>query len=266
MVFETLFNMKELAKNPIKLFIFTVLLSFVGIVTAYFLFPNSLGITSVAFVSLLLLPSLNSIFICESKTEFKEKKISFLGVITKHLPIFKTFLILTFGIFFSFLVLSILHTPEMTHVLFAEQLSPISSGMAIAPDFDFNAIAQNNLRVLYITFAISLIYGAGVIIMLAWNASVWGVIIGTTLRKGFSTAGTNLVPYLASNLLQIFPHLFLETLGYLGAAVSGGLLAMCVLYQRIRSKRFLYTLTDVFLIFVVSIVLIFISAFIEINI
>ena len=169
------------------------------------------------------------------------------------------------SVFVTFLFLGLMHTPETSAKLFAAQLSFVQDG-ALSMNFDFNAIAQNNLRVLYVTFGISLIYGAGVIIMIAWNASVWGTIIGTVIRKGFENSGANILSYTAASLLQIMPHLLLESLAYLGAAVSGGMLALCAIFQKGQSKRFLYTLTDSFLIFAVSIGLILLSAFIEINI
>jgi len=265
MVLESLFDAKVLLKEPVRLFLLVLLISFIGIGTSYFLFPEYLGVMAVSFIALLLLPLINKIFVCSAKNKFANPKITFKYLFQQHFPMFKIFFILMLSVFVTFLVLGIVHPPEMSAQLFKAQLSFIQDGAPVA-DFDFNAIAQNNLRVMYITFGISLIYGAGVIIMLSWNASVWGIIIGSTIRKGFATAGTNIFAYLAVSLIQIMPHLLLESLAYLGAAVSGGMLALCAVFQKGSSRRFLYTLTDSFLILVVSIGLILLSALIEINI
>lgn len=264
MVLESIFESKKLIKEPVRLFLLSVMMSFIGMATSFFLFPPYAGVMSVAFISLLLFPSIHGIFVCGGKTKFDIKHMTLMSVFKRHIPIFKIFFIITAGIFTTFFVLSLLSPAPWISELFKPQLYPLNSQISTAV-LDFNAIAQNNLRVMYITFAISLVYGAGVMIMLSWNASVWGVIIGTTLKKGVTSA-TPLWAYFTLNLLQILPHLILETAGYLGAAVSGGMLAMCVVYQRIRSKQFMYSLTDAFLILTISIVLILISAFIEINI
>jgi hypothetical protein len=265
MVLESLFDAKVLLKEPFRFFLLVLLLSFLGIGTAYFLFPEYLGVMAVSFIALLLLPLLNNIFICSAKSQFSEKKLTIKYIVQQHFPTLKIFFVLMLAVFMTFLFLGLVHSPDMSANLFKAQLSFVGNGTSNT-NLDFHAIAQNNLRVMYVTFGISLIYGAGVIIMLSWNASVWGIIIGTTIRKGLTISGSNILAYIAVNLLQIMPHLLLESMAYLGAAISGGMLALCAVFQKGPSKKFLYTLTDSFLILVISIALILISALIEINI
>lgn len=266
MVLESIFDTKKLLENPLYLFGLVVLISLIGLLTSFLLFPEYFGVMSIAFISLLLFPLLHNIFTGSAKNNFKSKKIDFASIIKQHYPIFKVFAILMFSVFFVFLLLGIIFTPEMTVTLFKDQLSLVENSVNIVSGFNFHAIAQHNLKVMFVTFGISLIYGAGVIIMLSWNASVWGIVIGSTIRKGIAMTGSSAWIYIAIQLAQIVPHLILESLAYLGAAISGGLLAICVVFQNIHSKRFLYTLTDSFFVLTISIGLILLSALIEINI
>ncbi|MDD5182058.1 MAG: hypothetical protein PHC66_02700 [Candidatus Nanoarchaeia archaeon] len=266
MVLESIFDTKKLLERPFYLFGLVIVISLIGLLTSFLLFPDYFGVMSIAFIALLLFPLLHNIFTGSAENHFKKSRIDFVLIFKQHYPIFKTFAILMLAVFVVFLALGIVFTPEMSAKLFKEQLGLVEDSVNTVSGFNFHAIAQNNVRVVFITFGISLIYGAGVIIMISWNASVWGVIIGSSIRKGISLTGSSALAYIAAQLAQIVPHMILESLAYLGAAISGGLLAICVVFQNIHSKRFVYTITDSLFVLTLSIILILLSAIIEINI
>lgn len=80
----------------------------------------------------------------------------------------------------------------------------------------FHEIVANNLWVFSVTFLLTFFIASGVLFVLAWNASVLGVLIGTLASSAFE------VPVLT---VYYLPHGLLEVGGYVLAGIAGALLS-----------------------------------------
>jgi len=72
----------------------------------------------------------------------------------------------------------------------------------------------NNLKVLVVCLIASLVYGAGAIFIITWNASVWGVVFALIAKNSALAAGQN--PYAAFALMLVLSFLL-----FAGCTASG---------------------------------------------
>jgi uncharacterized membrane protein SpoIIM required for sporulation len=120
----------------------------------------------------------------------------------------------------------------------------------------FLAILENNIYVMILTLLFSLIFGAGAIFILAWNASVIAAAIGIFTRYNIKDIPFGLVRYMIHGIPEIG--------AYFVAALAGGMFGFGVLKNGFRSKMFLRVLENVVLLLVIAIVLLIIAAGIEV--
>ena len=126
------------------------------------------------------------------------------------------------------------------------------SGFALAKD-PFVNLLLNNLLVMIVCFVLSLVYGAGAIIFLTWNASVWGVAFSYLSGSDFFR-----------NIPGFLPHMSTEALAYISAAVVGGVVSKAVLREKLFSKKFNHILTDALIILTLGFFLVIAAGLIEI--
>ncbi|MFH1399394.1 MAG: stage II sporulation protein M [Candidatus Woesearchaeota archaeon] len=261
MVFEQLFRERWLEKKPRHAFLLAVICSLIGIVSALFIFGSNPGLMSVAFTSLLLLPTLNILLSHEENVEIRENKLSLHMLFKDHKDIFEIYIFLFLGIFTAYSLIALL-SPH-SQAIFTEQLAVAGlAGSALNPQF-IKTVLLNNLAVLFWCFALSLVYGAGSILFLTWNASAWGVIFGYIARH--SAASTNQSPLIAFaiTILPILPHMITEAASYISAAIVGGVVSKAALREDLGSKKFNHVITDALIFCVIALVLVFIAAIIE---
>ena len=266
MVFEQISELKWLKNKPLIVFGLAILYSALGVISAIAIFPKNADVMTIAFVSILILPLLNQMIETEARTVFRKQKLSLSMLFKQHIGIFNTYLSFFFGIFMLFFITAVVLPPDITSQFFSSQLNIYGGvGFATKTSLSFNQIAMNNIKVVLVTFILSLVYGAGSVIILSWNAYVWGIMTGFLLREGLAVAHHNMLLFAALALLPILPSLLTESAGYLLAAISGGVLSKATLQERLMSKRFNYILTDALMILTVAIILIFVGACIEVR-
>ncbi|MEM0475859.1 MAG: stage II sporulation protein M, partial [Candidatus Norongarragalinales archaeon] len=99
----------------------------------------------------------------------------------------------------------------------------------------FETIFIHNLEVLLLILAFSLLYGAGAIFVLIWNASIIGVFLGKIARTAEIGAG----------VLGILPHGVFELLAYTTAALAGGILSRVIVLRRLHAIEEHQTIYDI---------------------
>ena len=119
-------------------------------------------------------------------------------------------------------------------------------------------IFSNNIYVLLFTLIFSLIFGAGVIFILAWNASVIAAAVGIFTQSELSA--------LPIGLARFMIHGIPEIASYFVAALAGGIVSIAVVRHEMGSDRFWGILQDALNLVIVSVIVLFISAFIEVFI
>jgi uncharacterized membrane protein SpoIIM required for sporulation len=257
---ENILKPDWLERKPQFAFFIGFVYSLIGIIAAWMIFPRSQGIASIAFLSLLLVPSLNSILKIEEIQDTKSRQFSIKRVLNDHSDVLQVYLLLFLGIFLAYGLFSIRFPELLVSGLFDNQLRIIGiTGNASSGSFDFFSICINNFKVLSIFLILSLIIGAGSIFFLAWNASVWGVIFGyVAVHSGDAFNNFTLT------LLKVSPHMITEASSYFFAIVAGGIMSQAVLREKMGSAKFNYVMKDGFVFLTISLFLLIIGALLEV--
>lgn len=266
MVLEQLFKERWVEKKPVNAFLLGLIYSLIGIISAKLIFGADPGLMSVAFTSLLLVPSLNVLLQREENVEIREKKLSIKLLLKDHKDIFEIYLFLFLGIFFMFAIVTIIMEPWVAESTFRSQLDLAGIQGSSFLTEEFFSILSNNLIVLIACLLLSLVYGAGSIMFITWNASVWGVIFGYLARESATIFDQNPFVYFMISMLPILPHMITEAVSYISAAIVGGVVSKAVLREKLGSKKFKHVLTDALILFGMAVILVIIAAFIEVYV
>src|SRR3989344_2155853 len=119
-------------------------------------------------------------------------------------------------------------------------------------------IFANNIYVLIFTLIFSLLFGAGVIFILAWNASVIAAAIAIFTKSDLN--------YLPVAILRYFVHGLPEIGSYFVAALAGGMISFAVIRREIGTDKFWRVLQDSLNLVIFAVILLFISALMEVFI
>jgi len=122
----------------------------------------------------------------------------------------------------------------------------------------FGGIFTNNLYVLIFTIVFSLIFGAGGIFILAWNASVIAAAMVIFSKSDLSQLPLSLIRYMIHGIPEIGAY-FIGTL-------AGGIIGLSIVRKEFKTEKFWNILHDSLLLIISAIVLILIGATIEVYI
>lgn len=120
----------------------------------------------------------------------------------------------------------------------------------------FFSIIENNVYVMIFTLVFSLVFGAGAIFVLAWNASVISAAIGIFTKYQLSDIPFGLARYMI--------HGFPEIAAYFITALAGGMFGVGVIRNGIRDPKFLRVLENTVILLFISIVVLIIAGIIEV--
>ena len=185
MVFEQLYSIDFLTKNPWYALLLGIGYSVFGIAIAIFTFPKDPALVAVAIISILLLPSLYKFSAKEESVEGREKKFTFKELLKDNRSFLLVYLLIFIGVMLTFAFFAIALPSLAGNHLFKTQLEILYGTGNVAGNATFTTglftdIFFNNFKVLLICFLISLIAGNGAIFLIVWNGSVWGTIFGVT--------------------------------------------------------------------------------------
>jgi len=121
-----------------------------------------------------------------------------------------------------------------------------------------SSILSNNFYVLIFTLLLSFLFGAGAIFILVWNASVIASAIGI-----FSKAG---LAYLPGSMARFMIHGLPEITSYFIIALAGGIIGTAIIRHEFGHEKFWKVLQDSLSLIVIALVVLIISAFIEVFI
>jgi len=120
------------------------------------------------------------------------------------------------------------------------------------------AIFANNIYVLIFTLVFSLIFGAGAIFVLAWNASVIAAAIGIFTKSNISSLPLGLARYMIHGLPEIA--------AYFIAALAGGIVSVAIIKHDTKTEKFWSILQDSLNMIIVAVIILFIASLIEVFI
>jgi len=119
-------------------------------------------------------------------------------------------------------------------------------------------IFANNIYVLIFTLIFSLVFGAGAIFILAWNASVIAAAIGIFSKSSLINLPIGLFRYMIHGVPEIG--------AYFIAALAGGIISVAVIKHDVRSEKFWVILQDSLNLIILAVFVLFFAALIEVFI
>ncbi len=152
----------------------------------------------------------------------------------------RSLLALFLGILAAYAAASLLVPGPALGNLFARQIGDFGGHSLSDVRFDdFPGVLGQNALVLAVGFLCALVYRhGGMLLVLAWNASVWGVVFPWIARTAPDVGAGGAVGYTLLAYACILPHLLLEAGAYVAAAMAGVFLSKAVQKYRLDSAAF----------------------------
>lgn len=279
MVVEEILSPKNVKKHAITMTLFAFILCSLALWSSYLIFPAHTSILVISFITIGTVPIIHKIFI---DAEHIQEKIKSHVVI--HRELIKIYVFFFIGLVLAFTFWYVIMPPQPTNIcltenncltnisrenFFSEQIntlqgiqnlkSKLTGNLTITagvcgndPMCWFEVIFFNNLEILMLAIIFSFLYGAGAIFLIAWNASVIGVLIGQNI--------------LATNhfgFLGLLPHGIPELIAYFSAAIAGGLLSVAVIKRRISKFALKQVMEESLIFIVIGLISLFVGAIIE---
>jgi len=122
----------------------------------------------------------------------------------------------------------------------------------------FLSILENNVYVMIFTILFSLIFGAGALFILVWNASVIAAAIGIFTKYRVSEIPLGIARYII--------HGFPEITAYFITALAGGILGIGLIRHGIKDEKFLKIVENVIILIFLALIILIVAALLEVYI
>jgi uncharacterized membrane protein SpoIIM required for sporulation len=277
MVIESLINPFKAEKKPWEMFFFGFFYCSIAIFLALWVFQTYASLVMVFLTVLATTPLMYYTIKVEEKKDLTMIKESLL--LKEHSKALLFFIMLFFGITIAVVLWYMLLPSDTVTNLFNIQQKTISDiNTRVTGDvtsFDlFSKIFFNNIKVFIFCILFAFIYGLGAIFILTWNASVIGVAIGNFIRteiaKFAGYAGiakiSGYFQIFSLGLLKYFVHGIPEILAYFTAGLAGSIISIAVIRHDYRTKKFEHVIIDSADLIILSIVLLFFAALLEVYV
>ena len=270
MVLESLMTAKLAENKPWKMVPLSFIYSSVAIILASWIFPKN-DLAVISFTVIASVPLMVSIMKFEEYKEEISKHID----IRLHKKLFPFFIYFFLGLTVSFIFWFSVLPVELAGSLFSSQLNTINeintyvvSGNIINMG-EFWLIFMNNIRVLAFSIIFSLLYGAGAIFIITWNASLVGVAIASLARTSVVKAGGQVGAYVGSYSMHLFKYMLHgipEIIGYFIGGLAGGILSVAIIKKEFGTDLFNKALKDFAMLCVLAILFLFVAALLEVGV
>jgi len=277
MVLESVIDPKKAEDKPLEVFFVSLFYSFVAVFFSYTIFPQQSSAFTIALITILFVPFFQKLFSIEERKEelyAEYRKKSFQNLFKRHDKA-----IITFSAFFLGVVIALsfifMFFPEYGQVFYLQTTTPplnkIAAGLtgsayATNPEANFMLYFLNNSQVMILCFILSVLFGAGAIFILAWNASIIAVYLGLISRSLVATGFNSATAYLfgvSYGLLGIALHGIPEIAAYFFAGLAGGILSIGIIRENFGSRAFKRIFKDSLIFLLIAELLIVVAAFIE---
>ena len=276
---ESLVNPKRVEKGPWKMFFIGLLYASLSLLLVHWFFKGDAvlskfsGMIVVTFCVMFSLPFIY--YVIKQEEEEDEQIEGFFSVWKTHSDAIYAFmwLFLGFIIAFSFWYMilgnsDLLNAQIETYCMINSpgniedcvakydiNQKTFSTGAA-TKETRFLSIIENNVYVMIFTLLFSLIFGAGAIFVLAWNASVIAGAIGIFTKYQITDIPLGVARYMI--------HGFPEITAYFITALAGGIFGVGVIKNGFKSPKFLRILENVIILLFIAIIILIIAAAIEV--
>lgn len=278
---ESIINPKRVERGPLKMLFIGLVYGSLSLLLVSWFFANDVvlskfaGMIVVTFCVMFTLPFMY--FLIKQEEEEDETVEGFFSVWKIHKDAIFAFMWLFLGFIIAFALwfmilqdASLFNAQVETYCMINSpgniegcverydiEQKAISTGAA-TKELRFLSIIENNIYVMIFTLIFSLIFGAGAIFVLAWNASVISAAIGI-----FTNYDIQDIPF---GLLRYMIHGFPEIAAYFITALAGGMFGVGVLRNGIKNPKFLRIVENVVILLFISIIILILAGLIEVYI
>lgn len=264
---EKIYSLYTIEEKPYLAFVMGLSFCIIGIALAFIFFRSDPALVTVAFISLLLYPTISKLLRRESNLIEVEDRPEDIIHVRTHRKLILIYILIFLGVLIGFSLFSLALPSLATNSLFEKQVSVLYGGVSgnasLLNTELFKDLFFHNLNVLFLAFFTSLLIGDGAIFLLTWNASVWGIIFGTVAKTAAISGALNPFFIFTIILFIVFPHMILEAISYILAGTAGGVTSRTVIRLGRSSGKFKNLIISSLLILVVAIGVLAIAMFVE---
>lgn len=277
---EAIINPKEAEKGPWKMFFIGLIYASLSLLLVNWFFKSDSVLSQYSgmiVVTFCVMFSLPFMYYMIKREEFQDEQVEGLFSIWRvHKDAVYSFLwlflgfIIAFAFWYIFLQNSLLFNAQVeTYCLinnpselqncvkqYALGAERVTATGAATSGIRFLSILENNVYVMIFTLIFSLIFGAGAIFVLAWNASVIAAAIGI-----FTQYQIKEIPL---GILRYMIHGFPEISAYFITALAGGIFGVGALRHGFRDRKFLRIVENTILLLFISVLILIIAAAMEV--
>lgn len=226
------------AEDPGRLVLFlqALVMSALSIGAGFLLFPAEASLIGVFLVAiaqsgtahLLLERNRDEIW-----TQRKDAGRANLRLATSLLTIFV-------GVVLTYAAATLLVPQDALLTLFDRQIGDFGGHSLTEVVFDdLGGVLGTNALVLVLCLLVAVFYRhGGMLLVLGWNASVWGVVFAYVARTAPDAGAGGTALYFGKSFFAIFPHLALEATAYVLAAMAGVFFSKAVQKYGLGSRDF----------------------------
>ncbi|MBI2654687.1 stage II sporulation protein M [Candidatus Woesearchaeota archaeon] len=278
MVVESLLNPFKAEKKPWKMFFLGFLYTSIGILLSLWIFRSEASLIMVFMITMAALPIFyNTMKMEESKDFMMDNETA---ILREHNKAISFFMYLFIGITIACALWYLVLPAPTISELFDKQVSTIQainnqvSGDAIHNMNVFWKIFFNNFKVLSFSILFSLVYGAGAIFILSWNATVIGAAIGNFIRANLSAYTSsfgllkegNYFHVVSLGLLKYSLHGIPEIAAYFYGGLAGGIISVALIRKHYNTKKFPTILRDFSELVLIAAGFLIAAAFLEVYV
>lgn len=258
-------------QRNLTVFIGSMFFTAVALFAAKYMIPFQVGSYNLAGLIAVLITALAlayplSTYMREIRAEEEtHRKLSEKTLLHRHIHEIEVYLSFFAGCFTVFALSTFLFTPgfySIQSTIIGNIQAASGTGNLVLSGADltqFLVIAANNLRLFYITFLLTFFVTGGMVFILVWNASVFGVFIAKTSES---------LLHLPLVSLLYLPHGILEIGAYIAAGIGGILFSREVesyfVENSSRRNVFFRVWKDVWILLLLGSVTIVFAGFIEV--
>ncbi len=283
MVLESLSNPWQAEHRPHMVLLWGVLYAVLAGLLAIWLFPGKYS--SMVMIALTTLAAVPLVYNTMKYEEQKDLQIEGEAKLLKeHGRAVMVFMMLFVGMTIGMTALYMVLPVGQALTLFSSQIETyqaINPAQTITGQVTgfassggvFQRIFINNIKVLVFCIVFSLLYGAGAIFVLAWNASVIALAIGNVVRTRAaeilaSAGAVGIADYLQIVTIhgfgRYFFHGLFEIAAYVVAALAGGIISVAVIKKHFGTDKTEHIVLDVTDLLLASFVILLFAAILEV--
>ena len=279
---ESLINPKRVEKGPWKMFFVGLLYASLSLLLVHWFFSNdsnlsnASGMLVVLFCIMFSFPFMYFIIKKEEREDEEVEGIFNVWKVHKDAIFAFMWLFLGFVVAFSFWNIALqdanllnfqirtycqINSPgDVDNCVLKYSFREVEAGItgASVNGVRFLSIIENNIYVMIFTLIFSLIFGAGALFILVWNASVIAAAIGIFTQYRISDIPIGIARYII--------HGFPEIAAYFITALAGGIFGIGLIRHGFRDKKFLKVVENVIILIFISLIILIVAALLEVYV